>query len=67
MKKKKKLFDNLNTSVVSDNKNEIKPLFTNKGFLGIYIKFSEKKILEDDTAIAEELTLISQTKSLIMW
>ena len=58
-KERKKFFDNLNTSVVSDNKTfwkVIKPLFTNKSTFGRNTKFIEKEeILKDGTEIAEEL------------
>ena len=58
-KERKKFFDNLNASVVSDNKTfwkVIKPLFTNKNTFGRNIKFIEKEeILKDGTEIAEEL------------
>ena len=60
-KERTKFFDNLNTSVVSDNKTfwkVIKPFFTNKSTFGRNIKFIEKEeILKDDTKIAEELNL----------
>ena len=60
-KERKKFFDNLNTSVVSDNKTfwkVIKPFFTNKSTFGRNIKLIEKEeILKDDTEIAEELNL----------
>ena len=60
-KERKKLFDNLNTSLVSDNKTfwkVIKPFFTNKSAFGRNIKLIEKEdILNDDTEIAEELNL----------
>ena len=61
-KERKKSFDNLNTSVVSDNKtfwNVIKPFFTNKSTFGRNIKLIEKEeILKDDTKTAEELNLL---------
>ena len=57
----KKFFDNLNTSVVSNNKTfweVIKSLFTNKSTFGRNIKLIEKEeILKDDIEIAEEVTL----------
>ena len=60
-KERKKFFDNLNTSVVSDNKafwKVIKSFFTNKSTFGINIKLIVKEeILKDDTEIAEELNL----------
>ena len=60
-KERKKFFDNLNTSVVSDNKTflkVIKPFFTNKSTFGRNIKLIEKEeILKDDTEIAEGLNL----------
>ena len=60
-KERKRFFDNLNTSVVSDNKTfwkVIKPFFTNKSTFGRNIKLIEKEeILKDDTEIAEELNL----------
>ena len=45
-KERKKFFDNLNTSVVSDNKTfwkVLKPLFTNKRTFGRNIKLIEKR------------------------
>ena len=60
-KERKKLFDYLNISVVSDNKTfwkVIKPFFTNKRTFGRNIKLIEKEeILKDETEIAEELNL----------
>ena len=60
-RERRKFFDSLNTSVVSDNKTfwkVIKPFFTNKGSLGGSIKLIEKgEILSDDSKIAEELNL----------
>ena len=60
-KEKKIFFDNLNTSVVSDNKTfckVIKPFFTNKNTFGRNVKFIEKEeILKDDIEVAEELNL----------
>ena len=46
IKKEKKFFDNLYTSIVSDNKTlwkVIKPFFTNKGSFGRNIKLIEKE------------------------
>ena len=52
-KERKNIFDNLNTSVVSDKKTfwkVIKPYFTNKSTFGRNIKLIEKEeILKDDT------------------
>ena len=60
-KERKKFFDNLNTSIVSDNKTfwkVIKLFFTNKSAFGRNRKLIEKEeILKDDTEIAEELNL----------
>ena len=60
-KEKKKFFDNLNTSFVSDNKTfwkVIKLFFTNKSTFGRNIKPTEKEeILKHDTEIAEEFNL----------
>ena len=45
-KERKKIFDNLNTSVVSDNKTfwkVIKPVFTNKSTFGRNIKLTQKE------------------------
>ena len=69
-KERKKLFDNLNTSVVPDNKTFwkiIKPFFTNKSTFGRNIKLIKKEeIFKDDTEIAEELNLFfsNEVKSL---
>ena len=60
-KERKKFFDSLNTSVVSDNETFskiIQPFFTKKSTFGRNIKLIEKEeILKDDTEIAEELNL----------
>ena len=60
-KERKKLFRNLSTSVVFDNKNiwkVIKPFFTNKRTFGRNIKLIEKEeILKEYNEIAEELNL----------
>ena len=60
-KERKKFFDNLNISIVSNNKTfwkVIKPFFTNKSTFGRNIKLIQKEeILKDDTEIAEELNL----------
>ena len=60
-KKRKKLFDSLSTTVVSDDQTFwtiIKPFFINKGSFGRNIKLAEKEeILKDYTKIAEELNL----------
>ena len=60
-KERKKFFDNLNKSFVSDNKTfwkVIKPFFINKSTFGRNIKLVEKgEILKDDAEIAEELDL----------
>ena len=60
-KKRKKLFDSLSTTVVSDDQTFwtiIKPFFISKGSFGRNIKLAEKEeILKDYTKIAEELNL----------
>ena len=60
-KERKKLFDNLNGNVVSDNKTfwkVTKPFFKSKSAFGRNTKLIEKEeILKDDTKIAEELNL----------
>ena len=57
-KERKKFLDNLNTSVVSDNKTfwkVIKTFFTNKSTFGRNIKLIEKEeILKYNTEIAEQ-------------
>ena len=59
LERKKKFFDNLSTSAVSDNKtfwNVRKLFFTNKSTFGRNIKLIKKEeILKHDTEIAEEL------------
>ena len=58
-KERKRFFNNLNPSFVTDNKlfwKRFKPLFSNKGNYGSQIKFVEKdEILQDDDLIAKEL------------
>ena len=58
-KERKIFFDNLNPSIVTDNKTfwkNVKPLFSNKGNYGSKIKLVEKEeIIDDDIKIAEEL------------
>ena len=57
-KERKKFFDNLNPSIVEDNKTfwkTVKPFLTNKGSKGGNIKLVEKgELLQEDSLIAEE-------------
>ena len=61
-KERQKFFDNVNTSVVSNDKTfwkVMKPVFTNKSTFGRNMKLIEKEeILEGYTVIAEELNRI---------
>ena len=58
-KERKRFFNNLNPSFVTDNKlfwKTIKPFFSNKGNYGSQIKLVEKdEVLQDDDLIAKEL------------
>ena len=58
-KARKRFFNNLNPSFITDNKSfrkMIKPCFLNKGNYGSQIKLVEKdEILQDDDLIAKEL------------
>ena len=58
-KERKRFFNNLNPSFVTDNKlfsKTIKPFFWNKGNYGSQIKLVEKdEVLQDDELIAKEL------------
>ena len=58
-KERKRFFNNLNPSFVTDNKlfwKTIKPFFSNKGSYGWQIKLVEKdEVLEDDDLITKEL------------
>ena len=58
-KERKRCFNNLNPSFVTDNKlfwKTIKPFFSNKGNYGSQIKLVEKhEVLQDDDLIAKEL------------
>ena len=65
-KERKIFFDNLNPSIVTDNKafwKNVKPLFSNKGNYGSKIKLVEKEeIMYDDIKIAEELNNFLKTQ-----
>ena len=58
-KQRKRFFNNLNPSFVTDNKlfwKTIQPIFSNKGNYGLLIKLVEKhEVLQDDDLIAKEL------------
>ena len=58
-KQRKRFFNNLNPSFVTDNKlfwKTIHPIFSNKGNYGLLIKLVEKdEVLQDDDLIAKEL------------
>ena len=58
-KERKRFFNNLNPSFVTDNKliwKTIKPFFSNKGNYGSQIKpFEKDEVLQDDDLIAKEL------------
>ena len=58
-KERKRFFNNLNPSFVTDNKlfwKTIKPFFSNKGNYGSQIKLVEKdEVLQEDDLIAKEL------------
>ena len=58
-KERKRFFNNLDASFVTDNKlfwNTMKPFFSNKGNYGSQIKLVEKdEVLQDDNLIAKEL------------
>ena len=58
-KERKRFFNDLNPSFVTDNRffwKTIKPFFSNKGSYGLQIKLAEKdEVLKDDDLIAKEL------------
>ena len=64
-KERKIFFNNLNPSVISDNRKfwkPIKPLFPNKGNYANKIKLVEnEEIIDDDTKVAGELNNLFQT------
>ena len=61
MKKRKKFFDKLNISAVSNSENfwkVMEPFFTKKASFGGYIKpIDKKEILKDNTEIAAQLNI----------